>query len=519
MLYEASFYLQTTAAPAILSNTFAEEKVPTLLPTKLYRIERGISLLLLLTAVGLWLFNYAAGRSLFLDEANLALNIAERDWEGFFRRLDYEQYAPPLFLVLVKTACELVGYSVWGLRLVPLLAGLATLGLSWFLPKQLGTPALRPLLFGLLLANEYTLRYFTESKQYGFDIFIATGLFYLALAQPTRLTPRWTLIWALTGLLAVWSSMPSIFLLAGIGGWGLWRDRHQRETVLRWLVVGGLWLASFGCYYWLLLRADSLRPELAEWHRPYFFPLLPQSGSDWQRVGSLLVSLLRTGFGHTVWMQSVAGLSLFAGVGLFLRKDRRLAAYTLLPIGLAFLAAGLEKYSLLPRLLLFALPLLWAVSLRGTQLLVDRSRRTGLLIAGVIWSIALIGSRNSFSGPARYDTTRELLTHLELDPGSPAYVSHLAEPAVRYYQEWHPATDALPPALSERTIRYGTNERSALSQLLTDQPAAAEMLYSHPNPDVARQYLLTTRRKLEQAGYSVRIIDESYNGWVVRVRR
>ena len=483
------------------------------------RFELLLSSFLLLACAGLWGYNYGAGRSLFLDEANLALNIAERSWGGFFRSLDHEQYAPPLFLLLVKAACELVGYSVWGLRLVPLLAGWGTLGLAWRLPEKLGTPVLRPLLLGLLLANEYTLRYFTEGKQYGFDLFVALGLLSLALAQPGRITRRWTVSWTLVGTLAVWSSMPSIFVLAGIGSQGLWRARMHGKGAMAWLAIGTAWLLSFALYYGLILRSDSQQSALANWHQPYFFPLLPQSAEDWQRAGGLLFSLLRTGFGHTFWVQLVAGSSVLAGVGIALAKKRRLAIYTLVPTGLAILASGLALYSLIPRLLLFAFPLLWALSLTGTQAAVDRSGRYGLPLAGLIWGLALLGSRNPITTPVRYDTTRELLAQLAFHAETPTYISQFAGPAVRYYQQWHPATTLLPVALRSRPLRYETGAMSALARLLNERPASAELLHSHPNPELARQYLLTARRKLEQAGYEVQIAAEYYNGWVVRVHR
>ena len=47
---------------------------------------------------------YLEARSLFIDEANLARNIAEKGYLTLFSNLDYEQYAPPIFLVLSKLA-------------------------------------------------------------------------------------------------------------------------------------------------------------------------------------------------------------------------------------------------------------------------------------------------------------------------------------------------------------------------------------------------------------------------------
>ncbi len=60
----------------------------------------------LILGLGLRLAQYATGRSLWLDEALLALNIIHRPIGGLFRVLDYHQGAPLGFLLLEKTGDE-----------------------------------------------------------------------------------------------------------------------------------------------------------------------------------------------------------------------------------------------------------------------------------------------------------------------------------------------------------------------------------------------------------------------------
>jgi 4-amino-4-deoxy-L-arabinose transferase-like glycosyltransferase len=80
----------------------------------------AIPLLLVLgiaVRVAVWLQN----RALFLDEANLARNFCERGLWDFFRPLDHEQYAPPLFCFFQKCSVLLLGQHEYALRLFPLL--------------------------------------------------------------------------------------------------------------------------------------------------------------------------------------------------------------------------------------------------------------------------------------------------------------------------------------------------------------------------------------------------------------
>src|SRR6266446_4256159 len=66
-------------------------------------------------------------RSLLIDEANLARNICEKRWAEFFRSLDYDQYAPPLFCLICKWVTKVLGNTELALRAFPLLCGLCSL--------------------------------------------------------------------------------------------------------------------------------------------------------------------------------------------------------------------------------------------------------------------------------------------------------------------------------------------------------------------------------------------------------
>ena len=70
---------------------------------------------------------FAAGRSLWLDEAALGLNIIQRSAAELLRPLDYLQGAPIGYLWLVRLAVVLGGPSERMLRAVSLLAGVAAL--------------------------------------------------------------------------------------------------------------------------------------------------------------------------------------------------------------------------------------------------------------------------------------------------------------------------------------------------------------------------------------------------------
>ena len=100
----------------------------------------GLALLLVIGAV-LRAAPFLLDRSLWLDEAKLALNVLERSPAQLFGPLDYGQAAPVGFLLLEKQAVAAFGEGERALRLVPLLAGVASLWLFFVVARRWLSPA------------------------------------------------------------------------------------------------------------------------------------------------------------------------------------------------------------------------------------------------------------------------------------------------------------------------------------------------------------------------------------------
>ena len=119
-------------------------------------------------------------RDLIIDECNIARNIYERGFAGLAQPLSYEQYAPPVFLWMVKLFTVLFGMGEQVLRLYPLLTGFAAIIMLYLILKEL--TSLRSLWYPLALfvVAHMFIRYSTEVKQYMPDIFISLSLIWLA---------------------------------------------------------------------------------------------------------------------------------------------------------------------------------------------------------------------------------------------------------------------------------------------------------------------------------------------------
>ena len=134
----------------------------------------------ILLGLALRLVQYAANRSLWFDEAMLALNILHRSAASLTATLDFNQVAPIGFLETEKLATHAFGASELALRLFPLLMGLASVPLFACVALRVLAPAAAAFATFLFACAPGAIYYSSEVKQYSGDV--AVGVTLLALA-------------------------------------------------------------------------------------------------------------------------------------------------------------------------------------------------------------------------------------------------------------------------------------------------------------------------------------------------
>jgi uncharacterized membrane protein len=165
------------------------------------------------------IMHYLNNRSLWLDEAMLARNILDRSPLGLLRPLDYNQAAPVLFLLLLDAATVLSGPSELALRLVPLLASLASLFL-FFLVGRIFLDKRFLVMMMFIFSFSYPLVYHSqEAKQYSMDVAVALMLLYVFMnvTASDQTTKAHIALLGISGAVSIWLSHPAVFVLAGIG--------------------------------------------------------------------------------------------------------------------------------------------------------------------------------------------------------------------------------------------------------------------------------------------------------------
>jgi hypothetical protein len=399
------------------------------------------------------LVEYLANRSLSIDESFLALNLIEKSPGQLLHELDFKQAAPLGFLEVEKLAVGLFGRSEYALRLLPLLASLASLVLFYRAGRVLLPLAALPFACAAFALIDPAIYYAGTAKQYEFDLATAIGLYALAVTVGgPRLTRPGLAVLAAAGAVVVWFSHASAFVLAAVGvALALPLVRRRAWTDLAGLgAVAAVWLISFGIELHLS-RSNLSRIQQAFDSRQVLLGT-GTGGANWFDTATAkfryLVGLedTATGFpilgslspavnqGLTVLLCAVAALGF-----LSLVKRRPLSALLLgLPPVLVVIASLFHKYPLVGRTLVFVLPAVALCLGEGLRVLLAGSR--GRMVAGaavaatVIVAMALLPAIHVVQLRAS-EGVRSAIDdlHRNARPTDTLYVGQLAQYGFVYY--------------------------------------------------------------------------------------
>ena len=401
---------------------------------------------LLLLGLALRVRQYLTWRSLWLDEAMLALNIVGRSFAGLLKPLDYEQGAPLGFLLAEKLAASLLGNTELSLRLLPLLAGCAALGVFALLLRRVSGKLGGFTALALFAAGAPLVYYASEVKQYSSDVFVAVLLLWLALRHIQDGKTGWDFfILGCAGALALWCSHPALFVLAGVGGTLVLHYLRERDfpRLRRMAGVLAAWAASFTLLYFVSLRGLAGDAYLLNYWGDAFMPLPPWANLGW--YGETLKNVLADPAGLGSFWPYPAALMLVGWLAL-LRRNWQFGAMCALTLGATLAASALGKYPFAGRMVLFAVPVLLALAGAGVEALAGWLRQPGWLgkAAGVALAALLLvqplaTAAQNFAQPKYYEHIRPTMAYLQANhkTGDVIYVYSWAVPAFRYYAPFY----------------------------------------------------------------------------------
>lgn len=333
---------------------------------------------------------YVVDRSLWLDEAMLALNITKRSFVELTQQLDYDQGAPIGFLFLQKVMIRTLGNEDYILRLFPFMAGIAAMFLMYHVTKGYVGSRELPIALGLFAVSDSLIYYASEAKQYSSDVMISLLLLLLACScVGVSATLKHFIILGFVGALSLLIAHPALFVLIGIG-FSLTLDVFFRKNRRRYLWLGTIfffWLTSFAILYFISLRFLATNETLLNYWSSAFMPMPP-----WRNIGwfhRTFFEMFSSPVGLTNTLISTI-LFFLGGLSLFSR-NWQLALILLIPFLTTLIASGFGMYPFSGRLLLFVVPMVILLITEGIGRSYLTLRKYNFSIAIAVWiTLALL---------------------------------------------------------------------------------------------------------------------------------
>jgi hypothetical protein len=333
----------------------------------------------ILAGLALRLAQYLYNRSLWRDESLLTLNILHRTARQLWQPLDYSQGAPLGFLMLQRLAVNLFGHSEFALRLIPLVCGLLSLFLFYRVAMRFLTPLAASIAMALFAISDPLIYYSSEAKQYSTDVAVAL-LLILTSQELFEPSPRWNrvLLASAAGMIALWFSHASVFVLGGLGLGCFWNLlRRKGWSAFSVLLVPFLaWVASFALLYFVSLRHLTSNSFLLGYWQSQggFAPFPPTNLGQLQWYLNTPFNILA--FPGGMELPGLAALAWALGCIALWRKNRALLLVLVVPALLTLLASALQKYPFQGRLLLFLTPLMLLAVGEGAGAMVRATKQT-----------------------------------------------------------------------------------------------------------------------------------------------
>ncbi|MFB2838229.1 glycosyltransferase family 39 protein [Floridanema evergladense] len=377
-----------------------------------------LALFAILFGITIRFSQYLSNRSLWGDEASIALNIVDRSYLELLQPLDYNQAAPPGFLWIEKLAVQLFGNNEYALRFFPLIAGIISLFALYELAKKTVSVIAIPIALILLASLKEPLYYATEVKQYSSDIMVALliSLLLIPLQNKTLETSKIILISSL-GIVAFWLSHPAIFVLAGIEivSFILTPALRKKEILINRLPLYLIWIIGFIFLYFITLTNVAKNQNLHNAWKPEY----PQSIFDFIWLIHSFIRFFNQPLGFKI-MDEVAIVVFIIGTIIFLRKKKQTFLILMSPLLVTLVAAYLHKYPFRSRLILFLTPFFILIIAEGTAFFFShftkpkkRIKIAGLIIATLLIFPPLIQSSVYFFHPETRHEIRPIIEYIK----------------------------------------------------------------------------------------------------------
>ena len=418
-----------------------------------YKMHHSFLAVAILILLGIFfrIWRYAINRSLWLDEALLALNITDRSFGELREPLSYNQGSPIGFLFIEKLIIEIIGNKDFILRLFPFIAGIFTIFLMYIVAKRylVRLGFITPL--ALIAISPQLIHYSSDVKQYSTDVLVTLLLLYIGyIGLESKKNYKYFIILAISGIFAMWFSHPALFILGGIVLSLTLNFLFDHDTYkLKCLIsIIFLWLLNFYALYYISLRSLASNTYLINYWKSGFIPLPPWKDAIW--FFEIFTEFLK----HPVELPIVplTTILLFLGCLSIILRKWQLAIILILPFPSILIASGVEKYPFKGRMVLFLLPIVFLLVGEGIERIRTFLNGRHPIIGYLTWAILFFSlllhpfktTFQYFNHPPIVEDIKPMMLYLSTHRliTDQIYVYYAAAPAFKYYAESYGFRDA-----------------------------------------------------------------------------
>jgi hypothetical protein len=339
-----------------------------------YAIENIVIVLILTAGVLLSLFQFLYNRSLWLDEAMLALNIIHKNSFELLKPLDYSQVAPVLFLQIEKLFSMLLPNTEYGLRIFPLFCFWASLYFFYkIIKKQLHNGYAIIFALSLFVFNRTLIIYSSEVKQYMTDVLVLLGMFYFVLKDYKKEKNKYYVL-GIVGVIAVLMSNVAPVILF-ICGFYLVFDAvfvEKKVKIIPLVSVFAAWSGIFLVYYiFFIYKHPTQEIMIKFWSKANAF--LPHDSVKnictffTGKTAMIIYTLIPA---MRIIRYSLILFLLTGIIGLTGHKKPKLIILTCGPILLQLFLSTFQLYPFDIRLILYTLPCIMIICSVGFEMII-----------------------------------------------------------------------------------------------------------------------------------------------------
>jgi hypothetical protein len=411
---------------------------------------------LALAGTALKIYQWYFSKPLWVDEEMLLLNVRDRAMSELIGPLWLNQAAPLGWVALQRAVITEFGTSDRAVRAIPVLFGIGTLWVAWWMAKRWMNPLAAATFLVLCGTAQWMTYYALEAKPYSADGFWALALPTLAIwaAEPVSQRPLSLArigVWWSVAAIAQWFSFGAIFVTPGCAvalcavGW--WRAGWRLAAAIA--LQGIVWLIFFGAHYAISLGYASNDEYLWNYWRSAFPPANAGLTGTVSWLAKQFEPIASNPAGTTLWLS--LWLCVAYGIAVSLSRQPAIGLVILCVTISPFALAALRRLPLADRLAFWMVPALYAAvafaiddGITRGRMSFSRRKWSGvavavgvLVIAGTLClNIVERGRDNFFVGGDNHGlddrrALRELM--FQRQSGDVWLTTHLGLPAIWWY--------------------------------------------------------------------------------------